>query len=255
MLSKTRTRFIPLLFLSVFMMSSCGDVGVTKRRHLPGYHFDFVKNKKKVNAQEEKVTVADKQRVKSLNSKAANLPEIKTVDEQSQMSLVPSFSASKESDVSPTKAKKQNTSWELNSFLRNPVNELRKEKLNGELKRAVFNSEDEKHGWSVLSFISTGLGVVGLAMMITGLALLVSFIFAGGIAFWWIFALVGLLFGIAAMVTGIISMRQTGGGEKRGRGFAIAGMISGIVSLALGLVGLLWGLLYTVINNIQNNNN
>jgi uncharacterized membrane protein len=237
------------------MMSSCGDVGITKRRHLPGYHFDFVKNKKTVNAKEEQVTVADKQRVKCLNSKSAKLPNLETSNEQLQTSSVPSFSASKEFDPSVTKSKKQNNWWELNSFLRNPVKEIRKEKLNGELKRAVFNSEDEKRGWSILSLISIGLGVVGLAMIITGLALLVSFIFASGIAFWWIFGLIGLLFGIAAMITGIIGMRQTKGGKRRGRGFAIAGMISGIVSLALGLVGLLWGLLYTVFNNIQNNNN
>lgn len=254
MTSRIRTSFIPLLILSAFLMSSCGDVGITKRSHLPGYHFDFVKNKKKVNAQEEKVSFADKRSVKSVKSKAAKLPKLETSDEQLETSSVPSFSASKESDPTITRSKTQNNWWALNSFVRNPVKELRKEKLNGELKRAVFNSEDEKHGWSVLSFISTGLGAVGLAMVITGLAFLVQFIFAGGIAFWWIFALIGLLFGIAAMVTGIISMRQTSGGEKRGRGFALAGMISGIVSLALGLVGLLWGLLYTVINNIQNNN-
>lgn len=254
MISRIRTQYLSLFILSVFVLSSCGDIGITKRRHLPGYHIDFAKSKKKVNPAEENGVIAERDKVKSLKSKAAKLPKVETAQERPERGNVPMFSASKEPDPAVSKGKSDNTWWELNSFMRNPVKELKKEKLNGEFKRAVFNSEDEKHGWSVLSFISTGLGVVGLGLVITGLALMVSFIFSGGIAFWWIFALLGLLIGIAAMVTGIISMKQTSGGEKRGRGFAIAGMISGIISLALGLVGLLWGLLYSVINNIQNNN-
>jgi len=144
--------------------------------------------------------------------------------------------------------------WSMNKFMRNPVAELKQQKLNSELKRAVFNGDDEKHGWSVLSIISTSLGVVGLGLVITGIVFLASFVFGGGLFYWWIFALLGLLVGIAAMVTGIIAMRKTRSGEKRGRGFALAGMISGIVSLALGLVGLLWGMLYTIISNLGQDN-
>ena len=240
-------QFISAVLLSVFFLSSCGDVGITKRRHLPGYHVDFSRAKKQQEPAKELNIVSGK-KVKSMKIQAANLSKVEVANSKPTTVEVPTLEASTSLKQLKPATRKQN--WkEVSQFMQNPVKELRKEKLNGELKRTIFYNEDEKHGWSVLSFVSIGLGVVGLGLVISGLALLFSFVSVGGFAFWWLFLLIGLFIGIAAMVTGIIAMRQTRGGEKRGRGFALAGMISGIVSLALGLIGLLWGFIYTFISN------
>ena len=255
-MAKNITPIFSLLICAIFLLSACGDIGITKRRHLPGYHVDFVKTKDQTNTQVASALKADK-RSKRIKNTSEELPPAE--DDSADYSTVqanPEFEAKFElADQAPLKTTASNeTWWALNKFMRNPVKELKQDKLNSEFRRAVFNGEDEKHGWSVLSIISTGLGAVGLGLVITGIVFLASFVFGGGLFYWWIFALLGLLIGIAAMVTGIIAMRKTQSGEKRGRGFALAGMISGIVSLALGLVGLLWGLFYTIISNLGQGN-
>ncbi|MGB0916452.1 MAG: DUF4190 domain-containing protein [Flavobacteriales bacterium] len=237
------------VLLSVFILSSCGDVGITKRRHLPGYHLDFGHSKKQQKPSVVKQETADRKKVESIKTRPAKLSKKQAANVTLSEVPVPELEASAATKTAH-QAKPKNQTWShLNQFMRNPIGELRKEKLNGELKRAVFNKDEEKYGWSTTGIVSTGLGFVGLGLVITGLVLLVSFVTGAGFAFWWLFLLLGLFIGIGAMVTGIIGMRQTRGGEKRGRGFALAGMIAGIVSLAMGLVGLLWGLIYSIIFN------
>ena len=92
---------------------------------------------------------------------------------------------------------------------------------------------------------------MGLALLITGIILLAGAIFGSGFLFWWLFLVLGLLFGIGAMVTGILGLRQTGSGERKGRGFAIAGMMAGILSLAGALIALFWGLIFSIINGFS----
>jgi len=52
----------------------------------------------------------------------------------------------------------------------------------------------------------------------------------------------GFIFGLVGMILGIVGLRQTKAGGKKGRGFAIVGMILGILSFALSLIALVVGL-------------
>ncbi|MFM1876184.1 MAG: hypothetical protein RL266_1921 [Bacteroidota bacterium] len=244
----TSHSFIAIL-LAAFTFQSCGNIDIVKRRYRPGFHVELsTKQQDRRQINESDVAVGAEEK---LVQEIEKTPETASATVISTDPIVEFTASTQPTDgvkVQPKKVGKQNVA----EILFTPFTELKQEKLNGELRRAVFQSqEDEKHGWSVLGIVGMSLGVLGLGLVATGLAFLVSFIFSGGIGFWWIFCLVGLILGIAAMVTGILGMRETGRGEKRGRGFALAGMISGIVSLALGLIGLVWGLIYTFIQRLN----
>ncbi|MBI1287336.1 MAG: hypothetical protein GC178_07120 [Flavobacteriales bacterium] len=239
-----------LIVLVGLLVSSCGNIDIVKRRYRPGFHVEVLNKKNHRTVTEVAEVKQQNLSVEPLETKPVEQVNATKQNDEPAASDVLVASVEEEPVVKTRKSDPSNVS----EALLHPFKELKKEKLNGELRRAVFQGvEDEKFGWSVLGIVSTGLGVIGLSLVITGLAFLTSFIFSGGIAFWWIFALVGLFFGIAAMVTGIIGLRETGRGEKRGRGFALAGMISGIVSLALALIGLLWGAIYTFIQRVSEN--
>lgn len=73
-----------------------------------------------------------------------------------------------------------------------PFRELKREKMGREMRRAVFDRPEDKQGWSVVSFISTGLAIMALAFTIIALMAMVTIAVTGGIfAFWWVFAVVG----------------------------------------------------------------
>jgi preprotein translocase subunit SecF len=230
------------LLIAAFALQSCANIDIVKRKHRPGFHVD-VKGKK----QRQQVANDDPQNAEIALEPVAVKPTtpIESTAEESMPSTQLAFISNNSDEQNPVPRESK-----FSQLLRTTYPSVKREKLNGELRRAVFNKkeEDEKYGWSTVSIISTGLGLFALGFFITGIVLLISFIFTAGFAFWWIFALLGLVFGIAAMVTGIIGMRQTGRGEKRGRGFAIAGMVAGIVSLAGALIAAFWGLIYSIIN-------
>lgn len=248
---------IPLEKLAVLALiavgltfSSCGNIDIVKRKYRPGFHVNISKKKQERKVAQDLATVDERLGFKKTDEKEMALNTIP----QKKIGLeeIPVATA----DSKPLKLVKSKTKFAntLDEIISAPFKEMKRENLGKEMRRAVFDTpSDEKSGWSVVGFVSTGLAIVALALIIVGLALLVSFISGGGFGFWWIFSFLGVLFGIGAMVTGIIGMRQTGSGEKRGRGFALGGMIGGIVSLALGLVGLFWGLIYWVIQRNINN--
>lgn len=254
MKTTTTQTWIALMLGAAFILQSCGNIDIVKRRYRPGFHVE-VSKKQQERKQVEGEFVAEEASVnKSENQPTETATDVSAAEQTQIVWPDAELTASADNAQTPATSSTSKKSQKATEILFAPFREMKQEKLNGELRRAVFNrEEDEKHGWSVISFISTGLGAVGLGMVIAGLALLVSFIFAGGFIYWWIFAIVGVVFGIAGMVTGILGMRETGRGEKRGRGFAMAGMISGIVSLAMGLIGLIWGLIYTFIQRINDN--
>lgn len=239
-------QYLPLIILSALVFQSCGNIDIVKRRYRPGFHVDI--SKKKDQRSKAECTVSESEvALEKLDAKEAELPteELQVENIKTEHEQIETLEASTETKPS------FRTKLTFENVVIAPFREARKTKLDDSLRRAVFNKpEDEKYGWSTIAIVSTGLGVLGLGLVITAMIFLVSFIFSGGIAFWWIFGLAGLLVGIAGMVTGIVGMRQTGAGEKRGRGFALAGMISGIISLALGLIGLFWGMIYWLINNL-----
>lgn len=237
---------IPALIITGFSLQSCGNIDIVKRRYRPGFHVDVKTKASKVEKKKE-MAQAQSLLIEELHPKQALVePRLTQTDE------LEALTASASNHTSTFNSQKKLTAKKVNDFMLTPVREIKRQKLNNELKRAVFNKdEEEKYGWSVISFISTGLGVLGLGFLITGIVLLAGAIFGSGFVFWWLFLLIGLLIGIAAMVTGIIGLRQTGSGEKRGRGFALGGMIAGIVSLAGALIGLFWGLIYSIITGFN----
>lgn len=130
-------------------------------------------------------------------------------------------------------------------LLLKPFRELKQEKASGELRRAVFAEEgDEKYGWTVVGIIALGLSTIALIALLIGIATLI----VGG-AFWFVPLIVGFVFGLVGMILGIIGLRQTRKGGKRGRGFALAGMILGILTFALSFIALAAGLVLTFMNN------
>jgi hypothetical protein len=231
------------LFVAVFMFQSCGNIDIVKRRYRPGFHV-YVTKKKQQSQHVLDDATALKSQSESVPIKAPKVQEERLEAQPIQKAHGPVFSAS----ISPTPEKKTGID-KVNDFMLTPFREIKQEKLNGKLRRAVFNKDDEeKYGWSLASFLSTGFGIVALALLITGIIFFVSFMLGGAFVYWWAFLAAAIPMGIAAMVTGIVGMRQTGSGERRGRGFAIAGLVSGIITLAGGLISLLWGFLYTIIN-------
>jgi hypothetical protein len=232
----------PIVVLAI-LFSSCGNIDIVKRKHLPGFHVEMSKKE-----QRKKPSAAAESSIVELVVIDSKTPRLEQAVVQPVV-LTAEVEVSS-ADLNPDPSVKRPRSIDrVSEFVVAPFKELKKEKLTGELRRAVFNNDDEKYGWSVLSMVSTGTSVAAFAMVILGLVFLASLIGGGVFLYWWAFALVGMLLGIGGMVMGIIGLRQTGRGEKRGRGFALAGMIGGIVSLAAGLITLFWGLIYTLISN------
>ena len=231
----------PIVVIAL-LLGSCGNIDIVKRKHLPGFHVEMSKK------EQRKTSSVSTERFESeltkIESKTVRLEEVVIPE----IELIPEADVASANLTADSKARSQPV-LKASELILSPFKELKREKLNGELRRAVFNSDDEKHGWSILSMVSTVTSVVALAMVILGLVFLVSLIGGGGFLYWWVFALVGMLLGIGGMVMGIVGLRQTRRGEKRGRGFALAGMIGGIVSLAAGIIALFWGLIYTLISN------
>lgn len=233
---------IPAFILAGFTFQSCGNIDIVKRRYRPGFHVDVTKKRDKSAKAEETATV-EKQKLEKVASKKARL-KTEEVDSEEK---IDAFTENASASINTDSNNKKLTGKKVNDFLLTPFREIKRQKLDGELKRAVFNKEkEEKYGWSVTSFVSTGIGVVALGLLIAGIVLLAAFLLGSTFAYWWIFLATGVLFGIGALVTGILGLRQTGSGERRGRGFAIAGLVTGIVSLAAGLIGLIWGLFFSI---------
>ncbi len=232
-----------MLMLPAFLFQSCGNIDIVKRRYRPGFHVDV--SKKKDCKSERSIVAESGITLEKVDAKQAIIPtkEVPSGDiELKQIELETLEVSAETKPSSKVKITFENT-------VIAPFRQARKAKLDGSLRRAVFNKEkEEKYGWSGISFASMGLGTVALALMITGIVLLALFIAGGSFLYWWIFTLAGFFLGIAGMVTGIIGLRQTGAGEKRGRGFALAGMLGGIVAMAGGLITAFWGLIYYVIN-------
>jgi len=243
MSSNSFKQYPPLIILSAFMFQSCGNIDIVKRRYRPGFHVDV--SKKKDRNSERSIVAESGISLEKVDVKKAVITakEIHSDNTQLKSTELEALEASAETKPS-SKAK-----ITFENTVIAPFREARKAKLDDSLRRAVFNKpEDEKFGWSGISFASMGLGTVALALMITGIVLLALLVTGGSFLYWWIFTLAGFFLGIAGMVTGIIGLRQTGAGEKRGRGFALAGMLGGIVAMAGGLITAFWGLIYYVIN-------
>lgn len=247
------SKYLTLSLLVVFI-SSCANIEITKRRYRPGYHIDVVKkNNRDVKVEETAVVneapmaesdLADALPAKISARKADRIAkrEARRAKAELQMPEDQPFVAKSKGvseilDVKPFD--------DIDKKTRDNAFTFQKNRVQNKLRRAV-KPQEEKYGWSVVSFIAMGLGIAAFAMFLFTLATLVGILSSGGVLTpVWIFGLVTLLLGIGGMITGIIGLRDTR--DKRGRGFALAGMISGIVGLVFGLIFFLWGLIFDVI--------
>lgn len=234
-------------------ISSCANIEITKRRYRPGYHIDVVKKNDRDVKVEETAVVNEAPTAGSdvavaptkINSRKAERiakKEARRAKAELQLPEDQPFEAKSEGvgeilEVKPFDDIDKKTRENAFTFQKNRVqNKLRK----------AFKPDEDKTAWSVVSFIAMGLGIAAFVMFLITLVTLVGILNLGGpLTSVWIFGLIGMLLGIAGMVTGIIGMRDTR--EKKGRGFALAGMISGIVGLVFGLIFFFWGMIFDLI--------
>lgn len=241
-----------VLFALGALTSGCSNLEVTKRRHTPGYHVELGHKKKDVRQVSDKTDVA--YRAKILNSNTREAAGLSAADglshsvERSEEVTVDAqmTSVSKQPPLDILEVNRAGQRVALaDEFLLEPFWEIKREKIGKEFRSSVFPAEgDEKYGWSVVAIMSFGLGVVAFSMMFVAILWVITL---GNL--WFVPAIVAILFGIAALITGAIGLRKTRSGGKKGRGFALAGLISGIVAMVIGLVSLVIGAVRTFIDN------
>jgi len=233
---------LSIILLSAIIISglftSCGSIEVTKRRYMPGYHVELNKNKQQPLPDRERAQ-AEVQPATSAQDMDAMAIRTSTVESPASTEEMPRpVAVAAVSEVIPAKRQAP-----LQQVLPSVDHETLK--VGSALRRAVFAEEgDEKYGWSVIAFIAFGLGVIAFVLMFVGLVSMIAF---GPL--WFIPAIVGLFFGIGALITGAIGLKKTKRGGKRGRGFALAGMIAGILGLVISLVVLAVGAFRTFLDN------
>ncbi len=238
------------------MFSSCGNIDIVKRKYRPGFHVDVTKKNQKPKGKKDQGAVDRRERtVKTFRQENTAATRTHRQAEQQQRRIVDeSATASLETvpAVGPKTKKgkgREKVLKVMDELIVTPLKEMKRERMGRELRRSVFDRPEDKQGWSVVGFLATGFALLAFVFMIIAF-MGIAISFSGvGFAFWWVFGIMGVLLGTAAMVMGIIGLRQTGYGEKRGRGFALAGMIGGILTMVLSLVALLWGALFWIINN------
>lgn len=247
------SKYLTLSLLVIFI-SSCANIEITKRRYRPGYHIDVVKkNDRDVKVEETAVVneaptaesdVADAPPAKINSRKAERIAkrEARRAKAEIQLPADEPMEAKSEGVGEILEVKPFD---DIDKKTRENAFTFQKNRVQSKLRKA-FKPEEDKSAWSVVSFIAMGLGIAAFVMFLLTLVTLVGILSAGGpLTSVWIFGLIGMLLGIGGMVTGIIGMRDTR--DKKGRGFALAGMIAGIVGLVFGLIFFFWGMIFDLI--------
>ncbi|MCF8258118.1 MAG: DUF4190 domain-containing protein [Flavobacteriales bacterium] len=234
--------------LTVLVLSSCGSLEITKRRHLPGYHVELGHHRQDRHPAVETAAVAPTADTapEAMGPNAGHIA-IPTAYNSAAPEMDGSLTASTAKGIAPAAAPSK-FSKKLASLadelVVQPLKELRTEKVGRELRRSVFPEEgDEKYGWSVVGIIAMALSLVAFIMLLAGIIGLIT-----GSGFWFVPLILGFIFGLVGMILGIVGLRQTKSGGKKGRGFAIVGMILGIVSFAISLIALVVGLVINLNN-------
>jgi len=241
--------------------SSCADLDITKRRYRPGFHVSASGGKAQQKA-EAKEHRAEKFATAQAQPPAEHEGTTASVDVDEEIFIA---QASVKPDAATEKAlRKQRNKEALREAiapLTDPsaytkmMRELRAEMRAGKFRKAVFDQpQEEKQSWSIPAIMALPFGVLAFVFAIATLASVVSnVLIGGGITFlpFVVFALLAIILGIVAMVMGVIGRKQYKDG-KRGKGFAIGGLISGILGMAFGIIFLVLGVIFTFINTNNN---
>jgi len=215
-----------LLALVAFTAASCGSIEITKRRHMPGYHVDLGKQHRFSTHGSDARSERELRSMETMAPVAATLPTESLSDD-----VLPAvtFTASVGQMAGPAAVTRAGARGA--AVVEVPNVETADEGFAKRLRTAVFPTRDnEKFGWSTLSFIGFGLGLAAFATGVVGIVFLALF---GPL--WFVPAVVALLFGIAALVVGILGIRDASRNARRGRGFAIAGVAAGGFTIVLCL--------------------
>jgi hypothetical protein len=233
--------------VAAFLLSSCGTIEVSKRRHLPGYHVVLGSHKQHARPQAEPVAKSDmaRQQVVPMAGREAQVePSVSSLaaTEMTETSMTSATIAPTASFSAPTSVERPvaiAAQSGAESLFSTPS-----KRFGSELRRSVFAEEgDEKHGWSVAAIMAFAFGTLAFILMLVAI---VSMIGLGPL--WFLPAIFGFIFGLAGLITGAIGLKQTRAGGRKGRGFAIAGLISGVIGMVISLVALLIGFVRTIAN-------
>ena len=208
------------LMASVIMFSSCGNVEIVKRRHMPGYHVSVNKAVKHEKPAKESAEIAKtNESIESIDIRDAQL---KNDDEFQETLTASSVSSSSFASVNvapkSTSASKQKTKWnDFSSF--DFKQDLAK------TKNALNSSApvSDTHWMAWVSF-GTGLGASFFGLI----SLIVAFF---AVSLWPL----AILLGAAAITFAIIHKVKGYSGDR----FRKLGLLFGIIGAGLGFIAML----------------
>ena len=215
-------------FLSVILLASCSDIGITKRLYRPGFHVDIGKgaqstsnsSKTERDVNEESHTLKPK-KVERLSASVEPLERLKV--QQVKNAFQRAFE--EESRHIKDKPKSITNSPSLVRTAR-------------ELKHQLKSMQDEKYGkWRTLGLVALCAGITAIILVVLGFALLVAWYSKGyqsnddrpvlGLLF------TGGILGLIGLIAGGLSKKRIKQTGQKGRGFSMTGLITGIVALGL----------------------
>ena len=254
-------RLIASVALVAIAWSSCADLDITKRRYRPGFHVSASGGKAQQKA-EAKSHRADRSATAQTQTPAEDEVTTAQVDVDEEIFIAQQTNEPiAVTDKALRRQRNKEALREAMAPLTDPsaytkmMRELRAEMRAGKFRKAVFNRpQEEKQGWSVPAIMALPFGAAAVIFAIlTLVSVTTDIIFGGGITFipFVIFGLLAFILGIVGMVMGVIGRKQYKDG-KRGKGFALGGLISGILGMAFGLIFMIIGVIFTFIN--KNNN-
>jgi hypothetical protein len=253
-------RFLRLIASVAFIAiawSSCADLDITKRRYRPGFHVSASGGKAQQKA-EAKSQRADRSATAQTQTPAEDEVTTAQIDVDEEIFIAQQTNEPiAVTDKALRRQRNKEALREAMAPLTDPsaytkmMRELRAEMRAGKFRKAVFNRpQEEKQGWSVPAIMALPFGAAALIFAIlTAVTVVVDVLLGGGTSLipLVIFGILAVVLGIVGMVMGVIGRKQYKDG-KRGKGFAIAGLISGILGMAFGLIFMLWGALFIFIN-------
>lgn len=208
------------LMASVIMFSSCGNVEIVKRRHMPGYHVSINKNvKHEKPAKETAETAKADESVGSMdirNAQIKNDIEIEPTLTASSVSTasIPSVNVSKKETISSNQKTKWNdfSSFDFKQDLAKTKNALKSSAPVG-----------DTHWMAWVSF-GTGLGASFFGLI----SLIVAFF---AVSLWPL----AILLGAAAITFAIIHKAKGYSGDR----FRKLGLLFGIIGAGLGFIAMI----------------
>lgn len=203
---------------SVFILSSCGNVDIVKRRHMPGYHVEITKKHKHEKPDSDKTATSKaKQEMDAVDVREAQVNRAEEKEDE-----VLTASASPQAPALTKEQRKTKRKEAIDHAVDVTMTTFRQEL--SATKRALKPSPASDVHW--MAWVAFGAGIGSAFLGFLGLILAIF-----GFAIW----APAIVFGVAAIVFAIIHAKNGYGGEK----FRRLGLLFGIIGASLGLIGLI----------------